>query len=47
MNNPVCNIYEFSAGSGRGGRGGRGQGHDGQGVQEGRGGDKVTPPTAK
>ena len=43
---PVCNISEFSAGSGHGGKGGRGRGHGVRGGQGGRGGDNVPPPTA-
>ena len=47
MKHPVSNISEVSAGSGHGGRGGRGLGCGGLGGQEGRGGDKVPPPTSK
>ena len=47
MNHPVRNISEVSAGSGCGGRGGSGRVCGSQGGQEGRGGDKVPPPTSK
>ena len=47
MKHPVRNISEVSAGSGCGGRVGCGRGRGGQGGQEGRGGYKVPPSTAK
>ena len=40
----VCNIYELSAGIGRGGKGGNERGRCGRGE---KGGDKGPPPTAK